>query len=250
MKSKSRLILVLLLVLGPAAILASAQPNNNLEWGVEPGEEYVYVLQRRLILEDAQESFVAAQIPIIAYLAEGQKAMANVTALDSIPSQIEQSEDMPIAYVSLRRENDSQIVLLNVTTFIVPINDWDFLTEIGEITVIEGLSLTETSEEWGSIASGSFLSGGVTVNFYNEIRFEKENGTLTYLRLRYTALGNDIVDIVFVRWLPGMPTVLPPELQLSTLMIIAIAGILGGVVAFASYKWFKNKKPLVQRLGE
>ncbi|MHA2021537.1 MAG: hypothetical protein ACW96N_07475 [Candidatus Thorarchaeota archaeon] len=89
--------------------------------------------------------------------------------------------------------------------------------------------------------SPAFSSAGTTVNFHIELRYEKENGTLNYIRLRYSALDQDLIDVVFVQWHAGMPTILPPEVQLSSILVIAIVAIVGVLCGFAGYRWFKSK---------
>ena len=67
---------------------------------------------------------------------------------------------------------------------------------------------------------------------------------------RYATLGTDLIDIVLVHWYPGMPTVIGGEIQLTTIMIIAICGFTAVIVAFLVYRYVKGKKSIVQRLGE
>jgi len=71
----------------------------------------------------------------------------------------------------------------------VPIGDWDFLTEIGNITELVGVTLIDTDDEWGTVGTGSIQTGdGSVISVYVELRYEKQNGTLNYLRQRYTTL--------------------------------------------------------------
>jgi hypothetical protein len=246
--------IIALIVLGitliSSAAIVYAQPNHSLEWGISESEAFVYVLQRKLILNPSQSYLVEGQLPFLTYLDEGTKVIATVDGLETVPSQINIYEDIPIANVSLARENDSMDIAMDIESFIVPVNDWTLLSEASGFGTIEGQMLVDTQTEWGYISTGAFSSAGTTVNFHIELRYEKENGTLNYIRLRYSALGQDLIDVVFVQWHAGMPTILPPEIQLSSILIIAVVAIVGALCVFMGYRWYKSKKPLVQQLGE
>ena len=88
------------------------------------------------------------------------------------------------------------------------------------------------------------------MNAYIEVRYEKTNGTLSYLRYHYTSLGSDLIDVIFAHWYPGMPTLVGGDIQIETILVIAIGGVIGIIVAFASYRYFKGKKTIAQKLGE
>jgi predicted amino acid dehydrogenase len=98
----------------------------------------------------------------------------------------------------------------------------------------------------GSVQAGD----GSVVSIYVEVRYDKQNGTLNYLRHRYTTLGTDLIDVILVNWHEGMPTVLGAELDLTTVLIIVIGGAIGVIIAFIVLQAYKNKKPIVQKLGE
>jgi hypothetical protein len=232
MKHRSIALIVLGITLCSSVAIVCAQPNHSLEWGVSESEEFVYVLQRKLILNPSESYFVENQLPFLAQLDEGTKVIATVDGLETMPSQINTYEDIPIANVSLSRENDSMVISSEIESFVVPTNDWTLLTEASGFDAIEGQTLVDTQSEWGYVSTGAFSSAGTTVNFHIELRYEKENGTLNYIRLRYSALGQDLIDVVFVQWHVGMPTILPPEVQLSSILIVAILGILCAVCAF------------------
>ena len=111
--------------------------------------------------------------------------------------------------------------------------------------------MVDNDDEWGTIGTATISNPGVAdITVRVEMRYEKENGTLSYLRHRYFALGNDIVDIIFVHWYPGMPTIVGGEVQGTTLMIIAVSSIMGVIIAIVVYRMIKSKKTAVQRLGE
>lgn len=230
---------------------ASAQTNHSLEWGVEVGEQFTYALQRAYFADPYQRAAMELELPWLQYINPGQKAILEVSQLDTIAEQINSSYDMPVGRCRLLRENDSAQIATQVTNMLIPIGDWDFLTEIGNITDTEGLTLIDTASEWGTVGRGSYQApGGSVVNAYIEIRYEKTNGTLSYLRYRYSALGSDLIDVVFVHWYPGMPTLIGGEIQVTTILIIALVGVVGVIVAIVSYRFFRGRKSLAQRLGE
>jgi hypothetical protein len=242
--------LLLLLLLGPAIPLTVVAQSNTLQWGVDLGEEFTYVFQRAYFADASYVAVVEPDLPFISELPVGEKAIVNVSSLDSIPTLINSTSQMPLAHCNMIRANDSLSIGTNLTSLVVPIGDWDFLTEIGNITD-SGLQLIDTAEEWGSIGSTSFpAQDGSTISVYLEVRFDKENGTLNYLRYKYSTLGTDLIDVILVNWHEGMPTVIAADIQLSTILIIAIGGLVGIIVAFVVYQQFRAKKPLVQRLGE
>lgn len=207
---------------------------TGLEWGIEPGEKFTYVLQRKLVSSE-NEGFVANYLPFISGINEGQKVIATFTDLDDLPDTIGSYDDLPRSYCTLSRENDSEVLTAGYRIMSVPIGNWSLLREIAEIETTPGLSEVETEDEWGTINKGRIVVDQTTVNVYEEIRYEKENGTLSYLRFRLSALGNDLVDIVFVHWYPGVRTVLPPEIQLSTILIIGIGAAVAIIVAIIVY---------------
>jgi hypothetical protein len=157
------------------------------------------------------------------------------------------SSSIPKSICNLRREDNDSIFIENLLGFVLPIGDWDLLEEIESVRS-PGLTFVETDDEWGTIGTGVIPETDITE--YIEMRYEKENGTLTYLRYRYTTLGTDLVDIILAHWYPGMPTVIGGDIQLATILIIAISGSTGVIVAFLVYRYFKGKKSIVQRLGE
>jgi len=141
--------------------------------------------------------------------------------------------------------------MTDLTSLVIPIGDWDFLSEIENITGTVGLTLIDNDDEWGTIGTGIIVDpGAVDITVHIEMRFEKENGTLSYLRHRYSALGNDIIDVIFVHWYLGMPTIVEEGVSAITVMMIALIGMIGLIVAFVVYRGIKSKKSIIQRLGE
>jgi hypothetical protein len=225
--------------------------TNTLEWGVSVDEKFTYVLQRAFFADPAYTIVVKGDLPYISELSVGEKVIMKITELEAIPSLINESSQMPLAHCDIVRANDSVYIETNQTGFVVPIGDWDFLTEIGNITDLQGVTLIDTADEWGTVGIGSVQAGdGSVVSIYVEVRYDKQNGTLNYLRHRYTTLGTDLIDVILVNWHEGMPTVLGAELDLTTVLIIVIGGAIGVIIAFIVLQAYKNKKPIVQKLGE
>jgi hypothetical protein len=251
LKAKSFALLLLIIVLSSAVQLSVEAQANTLEWGVSVDEEFTYVLQRAYFADPAYVIVVQGDLPFISDLPIGEKAIMRITQLETIPSLINESSQMPLGHCDLVRANDSVTIATNQTGFLVPIGDWDFLTEIANITGLQGVTLIDTADEWGTVGTGSFQAGdGSIITLYVEVRYDKQNGNLNYLRHRYTALGTDLIDVIFVNWHEGMPTVLGAELDLTTILVIAIGGVVGVIIAFVVLRVYKNKKPIVRKLGE
>ncbi|MHA1289244.1 MAG: hypothetical protein ACTSPB_17805, partial [Candidatus Thorarchaeota archaeon] len=135
--------------------------------------------------------------------------------------------------------------------FVIPIGDWDFVNEMTNISGLAGVTLIDTDDEWGTSGAGSFLAGdGSVVSITVDIRYEKENGTLNYMRHRYSTLGTDLIDIIIVNWHQGMATIVTPGLQTPTILIISIAAVIVLIVSIIVYQGYRSKKPIVQKLGE
>ncbi len=251
---KSRLlasVLFLAIVTSPMFIPVLAQSNHTLEWGVDTDEEFTYVLQREYYGDSNSRVFIESRLPFLAYIEQGEKVLLEVEYLETIENLINESSQLPRSYCNLLRSNDSALFYSDLTSLVIPIGDWNFLGEVENITGTAGLTLIDNEDEWGTIGTGIMIDpGAVDITVRVEMRYEKENGTLSYLRHRYSALGNDIVDIIFVHWYPGMPTVVGGEIQGITVMIIAVSSIMGLIVALVVYRMIKGKKSVTQRLGE
>jgi hypothetical protein len=243
--------LFMVVLITPMFVPVLAQSNHTLEWGVDFGEEFTYVLQRAFYADSSSEEFIEVQLPLIAELQRGQTVVLEIDQLDTIEDMINETSQLPRSYCNLLRENDSAVIMTDLTGLVIPIGDWEFLDEVGNITGTAGLTLVETEDEWGTIGTGVISgSGGSDINVRIEMRYEKENGTLSYLRHRYTTLGNDLIDVIFVHWYPGMPTIVGGGIQTTTLIIIAVSGLLGLVIAFVVYRGVKSRKSVAQMLGE
>lgn len=227
-----------------------AQSNHSFEWGVDEGDRFSYALQREYYSDQTSQTFIETQgiFPFLTEVEPGEKIILQIENLETIEEQINISSQIPLSFCSFRKESDDSLITGNLTGYVLPVGDWENLEELESAT---GLTFVETQDEWGTIGTTVIPgSGGSDISIYVETRYEKENGTLTYLRHRYTALGTDLIDIVLVHWYPGMPTVIGGEIQLATLLIIAMSGFTGVIVAFLAYRYIKGKKSIVQRLGE
>ncbi|RDE17957.1 MAG: hypothetical protein C4K49_00260 [Candidatus Thorarchaeota archaeon] len=250
MQRQWKLMIVGLLLSCTLYPLALAAPNNSLYWAVQVDDEFTYALQRYLVPDDSRWVDVASHtLPFGDLIGVGNKVVAKVTGLDPVPDQINVTADVPNSFCAVLQESDSLEIWSDSTLFVVPVGDWDLLTNMSGL-IIEGSTLIDNDQEWGVTQTGAFTQDSTPIEFTYEIRYEKTNGTLSYLRSRYRAYGNDIFDIVFVRWFPGMPTILPPELQLSTVLIALLAVGVVSVVSVLVYKKYTSKKPIIQRLGE
>lgn len=238
--------------MGSIPISTKAQSNNNLEWGVDVGDEFTYVVQRAFYIDPSYGDTVMYGLG--AYFRDldvGQKAILRVDSLEEIPAQINESDSIPMAYCTLTRANDSTVLESNVSSFIFPIGDWDFLTEMTNITGQEGVTLINTTTEWGIKTATSFVGeGNDVINVKTEIRFEKENGTLNYARMQYTTQNLDLIDIILVNWHPGMPTIYSAGVRMDIVIVVVTGVLLGVVVAVFVYLRIKKRKPIVQQLGE
>ncbi len=245
----SRLVTGFLLFVVTLAAVApiSVQQTNTLEWGVEVGEEFTYVLQRKLVAAEWEQN-MNNLIPFLSYLDEGQKIFASVDELGAIPTEVDPS-DLPTSRWTLVRENDSNTISTGISGFALPIGDWDVLGEAFNVTGIAGMTLIDTNEEWGTILSGP-LEGGSDFQVYHEQRYEKENGTQVYLRWTISYAGNRVVDVVFVQWHPGMPTILAAELEITTILLVGLGIAIAIIVGVLAYKKIKSRKTLMQKLGE
>ena len=244
-------ILFLAIFLTPMFVPVHAQSNHTLEWGVNPGEEFTYVLQRAFYADSNNRVFMESQLPFLSEMQPGQKVLLEVDHLDPIAPLINESVQLPRSYSNLLRSNDSAVIMTDLTSLVIPIGDWDFLDEVENSTGTVGLTLIDTEEEWGTVGRGLMIDPGTAdIEIRVEMRYEKENGTLSYLRHTYSTLGSDIIDIIFVHWYPGMPTIVGGNIEPATVLIIAVSGGMGLLIAVIVYRSIKRRKSVIQRLGE
>ncbi|MGY5879234.1 MAG: hypothetical protein RTV31_03240 [Candidatus Thorarchaeota archaeon] len=241
----------LILVCSSIPLAVEAQSNHSLEWGVDIGEEFTYVLQRAYFADPSYIPGFAENLPFVSEMGVGEKYTLKVTNLDAIPSLINESSQMPESLCDLERANDSLSILTEQLDYVIPIGDWDFVNQMTNVTGLEGVTLVDTADEWGTHGVGSYRApDGSVITVTIEIRFEKENGTLNYMRHRYSTLGTDVIDIILVNWHTGMPTIAAAEIQLTTILIIAIAAVVVIIVSILVFQGYRSKKPVVQKLGE
>ncbi|TFG98515.1 hypothetical protein E4H12_05885 [Candidatus Thorarchaeota archaeon] len=241
----------LLFIFSSVPLVTDAQSNHSLQWGVDVDEEFTYVMQRAYFADPSYTLVVAADLPFVSSMTVGEKVTLRVTDLDVIPTLINESSQMVNSTCEMERANDSVSIRTGVLGFVIPIGDWNFINEMTNITGLEGVTLIDTEDEWGTSGAGLFLAGdGSVVSITIDLIYEKENGTLNYLRHRYSTLGTDLIDIIIVNWHEGMATIVAPELQTPTLLIISIAAVVILVVSILVYQGYRGKKPVVQKLGE
>jgi hypothetical protein len=218
---------------------------------VEVDEEFTYVVQRGYFADASYGVFFSGSYSFLLGMVVGEKYTLSVTELDTIPILINESSQMPASTCNLEPVNDSLSTISSLQDFVYPIGDWEFVDQMTNLTGQEGITLVDTADEWGVTGSFSFaLPDSTVVTHSVDIRYEKEYGTLNYMRLRFTTLGSDLADVILVNWHPGMPTVAGGGLQMSTILIIGIASVIGVIVFILVYQWYRAKKPIVQKLGE
>ncbi|MCK5151819.1 MAG: hypothetical protein KAQ65_08260 [Candidatus Thorarchaeota archaeon] len=240
-------ILVLMFIgmftIAPTALAA----NHSLAWGVEAGEEFTYALQRKIL----DLNFVLLMpywLGFVLELEEGDLFNATIMELDLIPEDIGVGENLPVSHATLAI--GSETLEIDSTAFVIPIDDWAFQTERLNLTIYPDTTLIDTDDEWGTTEESTFTVDSSTYSYIFEWRYDKTDGTLTYVRFMLSSFGSSHVDIVIAQWEEGMPTVLPADLQLSTILIIVIVGAVGVIVAILVYKWIKMPKGLAAELGK
>lgn len=242
---------MLIIICSSVPLTADAQSNHTLEWGVDVDEEFTYVMQRAYFADPSYAQVAGVNLPFVSDMTVGEKATLRVTGLDEIPSLINESSQMPQSSCDLERANDSVSIFTGLLNFVIPIGDWEFINAMTNITGLSGVTLIDTKDEWGTSGAGSFLAGDSSVvTITIDIRYGKENGTLNYLRHRYSTLGTDLIDIIIVNWHQGMPTIVEAGFQTTTILIISIAAVVGLIVSILVYQGYRGKKPVVQKLGE
>ena len=248
---KERLIVVLLITIFISTTLIP-QPvraqDNQLEWGVQVGDEVSYVLQRKT-MESSTIGLLPEWMRFVDAVEEGQRFSLVVESYEEIPLNLASTDLHPLSYSTITRNNDSVLLYANNTGFIIPAGDWDFQTERLELDANPQINLIDNDVEWGFIEEISFDYGEDYVNYYGELRLDKETGAISYARIRANA-GTFVLDVIFAEWYDGIPTILPPDFDITGVLIIALAVTVGIIVAICVYKGYTNKKPLVQRLGE
>jgi hypothetical protein len=246
MAMKIRLFLISVIVIMIMGYDVAAQTaNHSLEWGVEIGEEFTYVLQKKVV-SDMFGQYMQNSTWFLTDIEEGQKVIARVDSLGEFADEINSSRFLPSGNCTLVRENDSEIIMENLSMILVPIGDWEFMREINNFSMGNPnrtqeqddfeIEIVNTDDEWGTRFSGSFLFAIFAVTMNMTTIYEKTNGTLKELSFRINVSGDDMFHIVFVKWYPGMQTILPGELQLLTLFIFTSLGCVTVIILLFIYR--------------
>ncbi|TXT57804.1 MAG: conserved exported protein of unknown function [Candidatus Thorarchaeota archaeon] len=236
MRSKIRAGMIVVIILSPMLNLISAQPNHSLEWGVDVGDEFLYYLQKKTIDESLAGYFQGnMSMPFITDIEVGQRAIAQVTGLEVIPETVNTTSPayIPQANCTIIRENDSQILMEEMPLIIMPIGDWDLLEEMNNFTGMEGWTIIDSEETWGSKFEQSFTFAIFVVSIYLEMIYEKVDGSMSRMHIRVTLTGSELVDLIFIKWHPG----LTPLYSVNIWLIIIIA-----IIAMVILVWFIRRR--------
>ncbi|MFW9910455.1 MAG: hypothetical protein ACFFEF_18005 [Candidatus Thorarchaeota archaeon] len=243
--SKVIIVVVLCLLITVPTTLAA---NHSLVWSVNIDDEFTYALQRKTI-DPSGISFVPVWMLFALNCSEGQKFTALVTEIDEIPSDIPVEDPIPSLEMTLTRNNDSFVLMTGTSVFGRPTGDWDFQTERLNLSQYEYISLIDDQSNWGVREEYSFTIGAATYSYFYELRYSKVTGTLDFSRFRISSFGSVLVDIVIAQWSEGMPTILPPDTDVTAIMLVAIVAAVFVIVAFLAYRWIKKPKGLAAQLG-
>jgi hypothetical protein len=185
------------------ALEVAAQPNHNLEWGVEIGDEIDYLMLRKTMDPSFQE-MIGNFAPFLTEVDEGQRIIARVDHLDSIPEHINDSMRMPSANCTLLRHNDSVVIMEDMPMLVTPTGDWEFISENTNLTWSEDVTVIDTEVEWGYSISSTFVMGIIPVSFSWEMRYFKSNGTMSIMSILVEMAGNALIDVAFALWDPDL----------------------------------------------
>jgi hypothetical protein len=249
MKRPLRVRAILLFFIISFSVLPIAASASSLTWGVQVGDQFSYALQRKLL----DTSYVPLMPPWMSFvlkLNEGDVFTATVTQLDNISETISSAQDMPFSHVWLSTDNGTTNIKTDASQFVVPIGDWDLQTTLLNVSELPDVTLVNTDTEWGISEDSSFVGGTTAYTYLYEWRYGKEQGTLDSARYRLSTYSGDHIDVIMSKWSEGDPTVLPPEIQPSTILILATAGTVGVIVAFLIYRWVKTPRGLAAQLGK
>ncbi len=238
-----RLLFVFAILLGNTPAIASAQSNHSLEWGVEVGDEMIYFIQKKTMDESFGGMF-GDYAPFLTEVDEGQKVIARVTHLDTIPDQINSTYDIPSSNCTLIRANDSTVIMEGMQMIVTLSGDWSLRTQLANFTDSDDMDMTliDTEEEWGTVMSASFLIGIFRVNFNWDMRYFKINGSMSKMGI-YVEFGTVMMDILFVKWTPGLET---PDTILPIENVLVGVGVSISVAALVVilYKDRKSRVPV------
>ena len=65
------LMFAILLICSSVPLVTEAQSNHSLEWGVEVGEEFTYVMQRVYFADSSYTQVVATDLPFVSDMIVG-----------------------------------------------------------------------------------------------------------------------------------------------------------------------------------
>ncbi len=248
MKRPLRVKAILLFFIISFAVLPITASASSLAWGVQVGDEFNYALQRKL-LDTSYSPLMPPWMSFVLKLDEGDVFTATITGLDNISDTITSAQDMPFSHVWLSMDNGTTNIKTDASQFVVPIGDWDLQSTLLNISDLPDVTMVNTTTEWGISEDSSFVGGSTTYTYLYQWRYGKAQGTLDYARYRLSTYSGDLIDVIISKWSAGDPTVLPPEIQPSTILIIATAAALGVIVAFLVYRWAKTPRGLAAKLG-
>ncbi|MBD3406259.1 MAG: hypothetical protein GF411_09135 [Candidatus Lokiarchaeota archaeon] len=235
MFKRIRIGLLFLILFSPTVIGVTAQSNHSLIWGVSVGDEFTYYMEKKTIDPFVQGYLENMSVPFIDDVEVGQKIIARVTQLESIPDQINttSSRYIPQANCTLIRANDSHVLIENMSMLMMPVRDWDLLTEMNNYTGMDGWTVIDNLGEWGSKFEQSFVFAIFFVDIYLEMVFEKQNGSLSRLQIRVTVTGTEMVDLIFVKWHPD----LTPKYSFNFWPIV-----IGSIISLVVIIWYIRRR--------
>lgn len=182
-------------------VAVPAQSNHTLEWGVEVGDEITYVLEKKHL----DSSFSGQMQNYSIFLDEvdaGQNITARITHLEPIPEFINTSREMPTANCTLFRANDSEIIAEDFPMIAIPMGDWDFTTDMTNLSWSEDSTVVDTIDEWGTSISTIMIFAIFVIEFDMTMKYFKDNGTLSLLSIHVDVGGTNYVDIRLVVYRP------------------------------------------------
>ncbi|MHA1962325.1 MAG: hypothetical protein ACW99U_19140, partial [Candidatus Thorarchaeota archaeon] len=217
-----RILLILLIVVpGPSSVIA-----QNIEWGVETDESFTYVLQKKYVNDYGEEDpdvfLYFGFLSKILLLEQGKKYNLDIEKLPQSFDQMTNVSSFPLSHCSLISDNDGSVIVENDSFFVVPLGIWNVSSNsqeayMAKVTNVDSwlgeiVSLIDTDEVWGISCEFWYGLKPTWVGAF-ELLYEKENGTLSSLKLYHEFRagpppGRVVYDWLLVLWHPGMPTII------------------------------------------
>ena len=248
MKLRLLTLIIIILMITPAFSQVEGQHDLDLEWGVEVGDEITYVLQRKY-LDEQMGQMIQQFMPFITRIDAGQKVIARV---DYLP-EIEENSTYSMfsgANCSIIRENDSEILMENMSMFVIPLGIWNMnqsepneTNETRTQTMFGGFEMYNDTNEWGMTMSGDMWVAIFHIVFNMKILYYKMNGTLNRMEMKVDISGTPSVDILFVQWKPNMATIVPMDFPIWPVIIYSSVGVV--VVLIIVFLWRRRRKRVV-----